>query len=461
MINSSESESPPSAALPSQSKITTSDVAAMGYPWYVAGVLALAYCFSFVDRQILNLLVVPIQADIAITDTQMSLLQGFAFALLYTVMGIPFGRIADRWSRRGLIMAGVTVWSIATVGCGFATSFEELFFARIWVGIGEAVLTPAALSLLSDYFPKDRLARAVALYSAGSSIGAVLAYMVGGAVLDLVTSMGELTLPIIGAVAPWHGTFIIVGLPGFLLVILLATIREPERRGSLMEAGKVARIPLLDVFRFILKDGRSFMAIYLALAMQILLTYAIHSWMPSFLMRVHMWSPSHLGLMYGLVILFGSVPGLMIGAWLGDTLIRKGRANGHIVVAAWGAGLSVIPAVAAPLLSNPYGTMFMMLLANFFFSFPFGVGPAALQLITPNQMRGQIAAVYVLIVGLVGLLLGPTSVALLTDYFFKDPMAVGKSISVVAAIVGPLSVILLISALRPYRESLKRAGQWE
>jgi len=432
----------------------------MVYPWYVASILSLAYCFSFIDRQILNLLVVPIQADIGISDTQMSLLQGFAFALFYTLMGIPLGRIADRFSRRGLITAGVTVWSAATVACGFSTSFTELFIARICVGIGEAVLTPAALSLLSDYFPKDRLARSISLYSAGSSMGAVLAYMVGGSVLDLVTSAGSLELPFVGAVAPWHATFIIVGVPGFLLVLLLATIREPPRRGSLRVAGQIAHVPFPDVIRFIVKDRRSFFPIYLGLAMQILLTYAIHSWMPAFLMRVHLWTPTQLGLMYGLVILLGSIPGLLVGGWWGDRLVRRGRADGHIIVAAWGCGLSIVPAVAAPLLPSPYWAMALMLLANFFFSFPFGVGPAALQLITPNQMRGQIAAIYVLVVGLIGLLLGPTSVAVLTDYVFRDPLKVGWSISVVAAVVSPLSVGLFIAAMSSYRKSIDNARQW-
>jgi MFS family permease len=432
-----------------------------GYAWYVASVLSLAYCFSFIDRQILNLLVVPIQADLAISDTQMSLLQGFAFALFYTLMGLPLGRVADRWSRKGLILIGVAVWSAATVACGFATSFGELFVARVWVGIGEAVLTPAALSLLSDYFPRDRLARAAGLYSSGSSLGAVLAYMVGGSVLDAVTAMGQLDLPWVGPVAPWHATFILVGLPGLLLIALVASIREPERKGTLKVAGRVTHVPFLDVVRYILSDGRAYVPIYLGLAMQVLLTYAIHSWMPAFLMRVHEWTPTHLGMMYGLVLLFGSIPGLMLGGWLGDVLVGRGRSNGHVLVAAWGCALSVVPAVVAPLLGNPYWTMVLMAVANFFFSFAFGTGPAALQVITPNQMRGQISAIYVLVVGLIGLLLGPSSVAVLTDYVFEDRLAVGMSISVVAAVVGPASAVFLAAALGPYRQSVRRAAAWD
>lgn len=434
--------------------------ASLTYAWYVAAILSLAYCFSFIDRQILNLLVVPIQAELGISDTQMSLLQGMAFALLYTLMGIPFGLIADRWSRRGLIIIGVTIWSVMTIACGFADSYAELFAARVGVGIGEATLTPAALSLLSDYFPKDRLARAAGLYAAGSSVGAMLAYMIGGRIIDVVSSAGSLDLPVIGSVAPWNATFILVGLPGVLIVLLMCTVREPPRRGSIKTGQSLAKLPLLAVFSFLSRRRATFAPIYLGLAMQILLSYAIHSWMPTFLIRVHDWTPSHLGVVYGLVILFGSVPGLIIGGLWGDRMVAAGHTDGHIKVAFWGCALSVLPAVIAPLLPNPYVAMALMLLANFFFSLPFGVGPAALQVVTPNQMRAQVSAIYVLVVGIIGLAFGPTSVALLTDYVFADPDAVGKSISVVALVVGPLSALLFALALSPYRDSVRRSAEW-
>lgn len=425
--------------------------AAAHHSWYVAGVLSLAYCFSFIDRQILNLLVVPIQADLGITDTQMSLLQGFAFALFYTTLGVPFGWLADRWNRRNLIIAGVTVWCLMTVACGFSTSYAELFAARVGVGIGEAVLTPAAMSLLTDYFTRDRLARAVGLFSAGSSIGATLAYLGGGAIVTAVTTAGSLDLPFVGPVAPWHATFILVGSSGLVLVLFMLGVEEPPRRATVKVTldGSSVRGPA--VLHFLARHARLLSRIYLGLAMLILLTYALHSWVPAYLMRVHGWSTGYLGVVYGLVILFGSVPGLMFGGWLGDRLVRRGHSDGHITVAASGAFLAAVPCALAPVVGDPHLGMFLLLLGNFAFSMPFGVGPAALQIVTPPSLRAQIAAVYVLVVGLIGLALGPTSVALLTDYVFGDPAAVGWSLAIVAACCAPLSGLLLLQARAPYR----------
>ena len=423
-----------------------------GYAWYVAAVLSLAYCFSFIDRQILNLLVVPIQADLGISDTQMSLLQGFAFAIFYTTLGVPFGWLADRWNRRNLIICGVAFWCLATVACGFATSYAELFLARVGVGIGEAVLTPAAMSLLTDYFPRHRLARAVGLFSAGSSVGATLAYLGGGAIVEAVTSAGALELPGIGAVAPWHATFILVGLPGFIVVVFMLFVREPPRRDTVAAVPLAGEERLLGVVQFLTSRRNLFTRLYLGLALLILMSYAIHAWIPAYLTRVHGWSTGQLGLIYGLVILFGSVPGLMFGGWLGDRLVHRGRSDGHVVVAATGAGLAIVPCVLGPIAPDAYVGMALLWLGNFFFSMPFGTGPAALQIVTPKHLRAQIAAVYILVVGLIGLAFGPTSVALLTDYVFRDPAMVGWSIAIVAGLCTPLSLWLLASARRPYRE---------
>lgn len=432
------------------------------YAWYVACVLSLAYCFSFIDRQILNLLVVPIQADLGISDTQMSLLQGLAFALFYTTLGLPLGRLADRWNRRNLIAVGATVWCLMTAACGLADSFGELFLARVGVGVGEAVLTPAAMSLLTDYFPKHKLARAAGVYTSGSSIGGTLAFMIGGAVAAAVAASPTVILPLVGQITSWGATFTLVGLPGLVVVVLMMTVREPVRRGRLSDPAQCGEngLPLRIVVRHILNHRAAYRGLYLGLAMQILLTYAMQSWMPAYFMRVHEWSVSQLGFWYGLVIFFGSVPGLMLGAWLGDRWVQRGHSDGHVRVALLGCALSVVPCILTTLAPNPYVAMGLLCLSNFFFSFPFGVGPAALQLITPNEMRGQVAALYVLVMGLIGLLLGPTSVALLTDYVFEDPLKVGYSISVVAAVTGPASVALLALSLRPYRAAADAASRW-
>jgi MFS family permease len=155
------------------------------YAWYVVVVLMIAYGASLIDRQIISLMVGPVRADLGLTDTHLSLLQGLAFALFYTGFGIPLGWVADHWNRRALIMLGLLVWGAATVGCGLATTFAALFAARMAVGMGEAALSPAAYSVIHDYFEAATRGRAMSLYGIGVFLGAGAAYMVGGAAVDL------------------------------------------------------------------------------------------------------------------------------------------------------------------------------------------------------------------------------------------------------------------------------------
>ncbi|HZZ35295.1 MAG TPA: MFS transporter, partial [Caulobacteraceae bacterium] len=196
------------------------------YAWYVIGVLLFAYTLSFVDRTVLSLLIGPLRASLHISDTQVSLLLGLAFAVFYTLMGLPLGWVADHWSRRTLIGIGVALWSLMTAGCGLARSYNALFLMRVGVGVGEATLSPAAYSLISDHFPKARLGRAVAVYSIGVPLGSGIALALGALVIKAVVAAPPLSLPIIGVIEPWRLTFLWIGLPGLLAALLMATVRE-------------------------------------------------------------------------------------------------------------------------------------------------------------------------------------------------------------------------------------------
>ena len=202
-----------------------------GYAWYVVGVLTLAYIFSFIDRQILNLMVGPIQRDLGIGDTQMSLLMGASFAVFYTLFGIPLGRLADTRSRRAIISVGIALWSVMTVGCGLARTFWQLAFMRMGVGVGEASLSPSAYSLISDYFRPERRSTAMSVYSMGIYIGAGMAFILGGFITLLVSGRESTDIPWIGSVRSWQLIFFVVGLPGLLISLLLLTVREPVRKG--------------------------------------------------------------------------------------------------------------------------------------------------------------------------------------------------------------------------------------
>ena len=202
-----------------------------GYAWYVVGVLTVAYVFSFIDRQVLNLMVGPIQKDLGINDLQMSLLMGPSFAVFYTLFGIPLGRLADTRSRRAIISVGVAVWSIMTAGCGLTRTFWQLAVMRMGVGVGEASLSPSAYSLISDYFRPERRSTAMSVYSMGIYIGSGLAFLVGGFIIQLAAGTETTAVPWIGPVRSWQLVFLLVGLPGLLISLLLLTVREPVRKG--------------------------------------------------------------------------------------------------------------------------------------------------------------------------------------------------------------------------------------
>jgi MFS family permease len=222
---------------------------ALRYAWYVVGVLMLVYVFSFLDRQIFSLIVGPLRRDLHISDTQVSLLQGFSFAVFYTFFGIPIGRLADVYNRRTIIVAGLLLWSAFTAGCGLAGTFLGLLLLRMGVGVGEAALSPAAYSLITDYFPARRLATAISVYSMGIYIGSGLSFLLGGIAVRYATTQEMWTLPIVGAMRPWQLIFFIVGLPGLLLVPLCRCGRCSSISGETARRS-CCTIPDSDCWRF-------------------------------------------------------------------------------------------------------------------------------------------------------------------------------------------------------------------
>ena len=197
--------------------------------WYAVVILTIAYVVSFLDRQLLSLVVPLVKRDLLLTDTQVSLLLGLAFALFYTTMGIPIGRLADKKSRRAIIAAGISFWCLMTAACGLAKNYTQLFLARVGVGVGEATLSPSSLSMIGDYFPKEKRGKALGLFNIGVSVGSGIAFIIGGQIIAYVASRDNLILPIIGEIYPWQALFIMVGLPGLIVAALMMTVKEPER----------------------------------------------------------------------------------------------------------------------------------------------------------------------------------------------------------------------------------------
>lgn len=426
------------------------------YEWYVVLVLAACYALSFVDRQILSLLVGPIKHDLHISDTKIGLLQGLAFSVLYTLMGLPLGRWADSANRRNLVVAGVLAWSAFTAACSAAKSFLTLFLARIGVGIGEASLSPSTYSMVSDLFPRERFGVALSVLYMGVFVGSSLALMVGGTTVDLLARTPMVTAPILGLVASWRLTFVIVGAPGILFALLLFTVREPIRKGVLRVASG-QQLSLREGMEQVRLRWQTVAGLALGMVFQSTCFYAFMSWAPAFLQRVHGWSAGQAGRALGMIVLIFGCLGMYAGGSLCDRWHGKGVVDGPVRVgipSAAGAGTLFVLAMLSP---QAGWTLAFACPAMFFLALPMGTAVAALQLIFPNQLRGQVSALYLFILNLGGLTLGPLLPGLFNDYLFKNEKMIGSSVAITIAGAATLMLVVFAATLRPYRNHYQLA----
>ncbi|MFM0212723.1 MFS transporter [Paraburkholderia sediminicola] len=428
------------------------------YEWYVVVICMLAYVFSFIDRQVLALMIEPIKKDLHLTDTQFSLLQGFAFSLFYAVMGMPLAYLADRFARPRIIATGIALWSLATTACGVSQNFLHMFLARMSVGVGEAALSPGTYSMLSDYFPKEKLGRAVGIYSLGSFIGGGIAFLIGGYVINLLKQMTTVSLPFVGDVRSWQLTFFIVGLPGLIIALLfILTVRDPQRKGLRQDsAGKAKRVSMGDSLRFIRSHGKTFSCHYLGFSFYAMTLFCLMSWTPAFYIRRFGLTPVEAGYTLGTILLIANTVGVFCGGWLNDWLMKKGRTDGPMLAGFIGAVGMLVPAVAFTQVGSLTVSLGLLVIAMFFASFPMPTSTAAMQTLAPNQMRAQISAVFLLVSNLIALGIGTTLVALLTDKVFGSPKAVGSSMSIVNLVATLFAIVLLWFGCRQFRLSLAR-----
>src|ERR1700674_3997465 len=447
----------PSSEAAASSLRSTDGEPGLSYAWYVVLILMVCYTLSFVNRQILSLLVGPMKHDLALSDTRVGLLQGFAFALFYGLMGLPLGRLADTRNRRNVIILGVVLWSFLTGACSAAKSFWSLFLARMGVGVGEATLSPSAFSLISDYFPKEKLGGALSVYSMGIFIGSGLALIAGGSVVDAGTRMPAVTLPLLGTVAPWRFTFLIVGAPGLAIALLLYTVREPIRRQLMRtSSGAPARLRFQEVVAELRMRWQSVLGISLGMVFQSMGTYAFVAWAPAFLQRIHGWSAGQSGRALGSIILVFGCLGMSGGGRMCDRWQKQGVLEAPLrvaIVSAIGSGILFAFAMTA---KQTAWTLLLAAPALFFLALPIGSSYAAIQLIFPNQARGQVSALFLLILNMGGLSLGPLLPGLLNDYVFRNEKMIGPSLAITMSAASALMLFTFRAAYRPYRIDYER-----
>ena len=360
--------------------------------------LVLVYTFNFIDRQIVGILAVPIKADLGLTDAQLGLMGGLAFALFYTGLGIPIAMLADRYSRTWIITVALALWSAMTAMCGLAQNFWQLFLARLGVGVGEAGGVTPAYSLLMDYFPPGQRARAMSLYSFGIPIGSALGIILGGVIASLID---------------WRFAFFAVGIAGVLLApVFRLLVKEPER--GRFDRATIDKPPGIKTIFRTLAGKPSFWFLSVGASCSSMMGYGLFFWMPSFIVRSHGLTLLEASLFYGAILLIGGMAGMWLGGWLGDKLGQAKRTRFVTIPAV--AFLVSIPTYVLGVLTPTLTLAFIVILV------PVGlglvwIGPvmSTVQQLVPPNMRATASAVFLFINNLIGIGLGTFAIGALSD----------------------------------------------
>lgn len=401
--------------------------------WPVA-VLALCHAAAIAAFQILNILVEPIKAALRVSDTQYSLMQGLAVAIFASTLGIPAARVADRGNRRLVVLVGVVTWSIATLTCAAAQSATQLFVARMLVGVGEAFLYPAALSMIADFAPSNRLSTAIGAFGCGGPVGAALAMMTGGWLLQNGDQLSR-NSPW-GSHDAWRIAFLICAVLGALAAGLLLTFSEPRRRGMAGSLDGHLRMALL----YVRHHWQVFLGVSGTLLALSYCVFATSSWTPTMLVRVRGMSYAGVAAITGPAVLVGGVLAASAAGLVTDKIEAKGARDAALRVAIVIAALFLLTIAIAVLMPFPGWAATSICITYSLLGVPTVIGGTALQQISPPAIRAQVMAIQVLLVNLIALSLGPLTVAALTDHLFGRAAAVGYSLALTNAF-GALSAV--------------------
>lgn len=419
-------------------------------PWralLALGLLSALYVLAAVDRQVLAVMVDPIRASFGLSDTQFGLLSGSAFALVYALAAFPAARLADRYNRKSLISGGLALWSLFTGLFALARSWWQLVLCRMGVGLGEACLSPAALSLLADYFPARNLGKAVAVYILAVPVGSGMTGMLGAAMVDGRLPGQALATSLYGTLQPWQLLLLLLSMAGFsLLVVFMLAVREPVRRQVAAAPASSSHKHSLAMFWWQLTTHA---AVYGALALTLLTSalmyFGVGYWIPShFTRNVEEAGPSVSDLLFywGMISTVSGALGVLAGGFLADHLCAR-HADGMWRTLGVGVLLLGFGFTSFNLGGSQYAALWLLIPGIFGNGILQAAGITAVLKVTPNHMRGQMSALYFLLVNLVGAGLGPALVAWLGETVFGGESGLAWAMTTTAFVTSVAALFML------------------
>lgn len=421
-----------------------------GYAWYVAVVMALCQAVSFIDRQLINLLIGPIKADFGLTDTSVSLLIGVAFSVVHVLLAIPLGRLVDRGYRRSMILVCGLAWSFSAMMGGLVHSYEGLFLSRMAVGAAEAGVYTACATIVAGYFTSDKLPRAMSISLLGPFVGGGLSLIFGGLVIGMFERMGPVSVPLFGLLRPWQMTLASISAAGALPILLVLTVREPPMTAA--HAGRP--VPLREAVAHLWSRKGFYGVFYAGIGLHVMAVYAIPAWAPALLARRFALPLSEVGLRFGVISLVAGVAGMLCGPllarWVG------GPVRGMRI----GVTTTGLLALGLPWVTSVWQALALLFAIVFATTLPMPLASSVLMAATPERVRGLAGSIYFVIAGLAGLAIAPTLTGFLTDNLFADPRAVGSSLALVMG-AGGVGALLIMLRLRadPVRELAAREAR--
>ena len=420
------------------------------HSYSAVAILTLAQIFAFIDRQIPSMLVEPIKQDFNLTDSQIALLGGAAFSIFYAIMALPIGYAVDRYQRTKVLGTGIFLWSLMTALAGLANSFGKLFGARIGVAVGEAVMAPTSVSLVSDSFPENKQGKPMGIITAGVYIGIGITLLGGGFLIDYLTSIGGITLPLIGYLKPWQATFMIVGIPGLLLAIAAFYLKEPKRLEEQTDKQLKDR---KNVFLHLKEHRKTLIPMFGGLIFMALIFYSFSFWAPTMMIRTFDISLTEVGFILGMITIISSITGTIAAGSAVDYLRNKNYSDAPVRAAMIAVILALPPVISLSFVQNELGAWICIALYLLFISSFAPLGLLAISGVSTGNVKGQTAAIHAFLMMAFGLSLGPQLTAFFTDFVFVDPNLLINSVSLTGLIVLPISALLFKLSLSRYRES--------